>query len=430
MECCARIRSSYRPIVTCANDCSGFLGSRAKSPSSTELRQTVKCVADIAKRDETEEGETDEEREDPEEERAVADVGAVVPDALRLLLLLPRLREGGEELLIRLGFAETLQEELGSFDLADGRGHLSQQDHLPHDLGGKQHLLAARAGGRDVDCREGASLLELAVEDHLGVAGSLELFVDHVVHAGPRVDEARREDRERSATFNVSRGAEEALGWVKRDRVHTTGQRPAGRRNREVVRPCETGDRVEENDHVASGLDEALRALEGELRDASVVLGRLIERGREHFALDGSANVRHFLGPLADEDDHDVDVLVISRDAVCDVLQQLRLAGLRRRHDERALPVAEGIYEVDEALAEVRAVNLEVEHLVREDRNEVLEHRPALCLLRVDAVDRLNAQQAEVLFAVLRRSRLAGHKVAGPKPEAPNLARADVHVFG
>src|SRR5947208_15160013 len=108
MECCARIRSSYRPIVTCANDCSGFLGSRAKSPSSTELRQTVKCVADIAKRDETEEDETDEEREDPEEERAVADVGAIVTDALRLLLLLHRLCHVGEELLSRLGFSATL----------------------------------------------------------------------------------------------------------------------------------------------------------------------------------------------------------------------------------------------------------------------------------------------------------------------------------
>src|SRR5438477_7150817 len=430
MECCATTRNSFRPIVTCANDCSGFLGSRAKSPSSTELRQPVEGVADVAKRDEAEDRKTNEEREDPEKEGGVPYLGAVVLDALRLLLLLHRLRDGGEELLVRLGLAEPLQEELGAFDLADGREHLPQQDHLPHDLGCEQHLLAARAGGRDVDRREGAALLELAVEDHLGVAGPLELFVDHVVHAGAGVDEARGEDRERSAAFDVSRGAEEALGWVERDRVHTTGQRPTGRRNREVVRPCETGDRVEENDHVASGLDEALRALEGELRDTSVIFGRLVDRGREHLAIDGSADVGHFLGPLPDEDDHDVNVLVIPGDAVCDVLQELRLAGFRRRHDKRALPITEGVYQVDEALAEVRAVDLEVEHLVWEDRNEVLEHRPALCLLRVDAVDRLNAQQAEVLFAVLRRSRLAGHKVAGPKAEAPNLARADVHVFG
>src|SRR5436189_3889034 len=429
MECCATTRNSSRPIVTCANDCSGFLGSRAKSPSSTELRQTVEGVADVAKRDEAEDRKTNEEREDPEQERGIPYLGAVVLDALRLLLLLHRLRDGGEELLVLLGLPEPLQEELGAFDLADGREHLPQQDHLPHDLGCEQHLLAARAGGRDVDRREGAALLELAVEDHLGVAGPLELLVDHVVHAGPRVDEACGEDRERSAAFDVSRGAEEALGWVERDRVHTTGQRPAGWWDREVVRACETSDRVEENHHVAAGLDEALRALQRELRDAGVVLGGLIERGREDLALDGSTDIGHFLGSLADEDDHDVDVLVIPGDAVCDVLQQLRLAGLRRRHDECALPVAEGVYEVDEALAEVRAVDLKVEHLVREDRHEVLEHGPALCLLRVDAVDRLDAQQAEVLLTVLRRSRLAGHEVARPKTEAAHLARADVHVL-
>src|SRR5438046_5113652 len=108
MECCATTRNSSRPIVTCANDCSGFLGSRAKSPSSTELRQTVEGVADVAKCDEAEDRKTNEESEDPEQERGVPYLGAVVLDALRLLLLLHRLRDGGEELLVRLGLAEPL----------------------------------------------------------------------------------------------------------------------------------------------------------------------------------------------------------------------------------------------------------------------------------------------------------------------------------
>src|SRR5438477_10397629 len=145
MECCASTRNSFRPLVTCANVCSGFLGSRAKSPSSTELRQTVEGVADVAKRDEAEDRKTNEEREDPEQERGVPYLGAVVPDALRLLLLLHRLRDGGEELLVRLGLAEALQQKLGAFDLANCREHLSEQDDLSHDLGGEQHLLAARA---------------------------------------------------------------------------------------------------------------------------------------------------------------------------------------------------------------------------------------------------------------------------------------------
>src|SRR5438128_12571860 len=84
----------------------------------------------------------------------------------RFLLVVHRLRDGGEELFVRLGLAEALQQELGAFDLTDGREHLSKEDDLPHDLGREQHLLAARTRSRNVDGGEGASLLELAVQDH------------------------------------------------------------------------------------------------------------------------------------------------------------------------------------------------------------------------------------------------------------------------
>src|SRR6266508_5719644 len=151
------------------------------------------------------------------------------PDGCQLALGvgLHRLRDGGEELLVRLGLAEPLQQELGAFDLTHGREHLAQEDDLLHDLGRQQHLLAARARRWDVDRRERAALLELAVEDHLGVAGALELFVDDVVHARAGIYQAGREDRERTAALDVARGAEETLRRVERDWVHTTGERAA-----------------------------------------------------------------------------------------------------------------------------------------------------------------------------------------------------------
>jgi len=80
-------------------------------------------VPEIAEHDEAEEREADEEREEPEQERAVTDLGAVVADALRLLLL-HRLRDGAQELLVRLRLREPLEQELGAFDLTDGREHL------------------------------------------------------------------------------------------------------------------------------------------------------------------------------------------------------------------------------------------------------------------------------------------------------------------
>src|SRR5205814_9048894 len=100
--------------------------------------------------------------------------------------------------------------------------------------------------------------MELAVQDHLGVAGALEFFIDHVIYPGAGVDKAGREDRERSSAFDVSRRAEEALRRVQRDGVHTTRHRSTGRRDREVVRTREARDRVEKDDDVPSGLDETL----------------------------------------------------------------------------------------------------------------------------------------------------------------------------
>src|SRR5438093_12056999 len=47
-----------------------------------ELRQAVERVADVPESDESQHGETDEEGEDPEQERTVPDVGAVVLNAL------------------------------------------------------------------------------------------------------------------------------------------------------------------------------------------------------------------------------------------------------------------------------------------------------------------------------------------------------------
>jgi hypothetical protein len=104
------------------SDCSSCHGSTPTpcGASSTELGKPVERVTDVSEDDEAERREADEEREDPEQERAIPNVGAVVSNALRLLFLLHRLRDGGEELLVRLGLAETLEQKLGAFDLTDG----------------------------------------------------------------------------------------------------------------------------------------------------------------------------------------------------------------------------------------------------------------------------------------------------------------------
>jgi hypothetical protein len=51
---------------------------------------------------------------------------------------------------------------------------------------------------------------ELAVEEDFGVARPLELLEDHLVHAGPGVDQRRGDDRQRTVVLGVAGRAEEA----------------------------------------------------------------------------------------------------------------------------------------------------------------------------------------------------------------------------
>ena len=159
-----------------------------------------------------------------------------------------------------------------------------------------------------------------------------------------------------------------------------------------------------------------------------VVLGRLVEGRADDLALDAPPHVGDFLGALADQGDHQEDVRVVGADAVGDVLEEHRLAGLRRADDQGALALAERVDDVDQPLAEVLGVALEVDQLVRVDRGQVAEDGPAAGGLDVDAVDRVDAEHPPVLLGVARGADRAADAVADPEPEPADLAGADVDV--
>ena len=120
---------------------------------------------------------------------------------------------------------------------------------------------------------------------------------------------------------------------------------------------------------------------------------------------------------------------MIDRDAVGDRLEQHRLAGLGRADDQAALTASHRRDEVDDAAGQLsRVVGLEVEALVREDRGEILEVGPRSGFVAADPVDEVDAGQAVVLFALLRRPHRANHVVPGAQAGAPDQALRDVHV--
>src|SRR5690606_728761 len=100
------------------------------------------------------------------------------------------------------------------------------------------------------------------------------------------VDERGRQDGERATVLDVARGTEEALRRVQGGGVDTTGEDAARGGRGQVVGTAQTGDGVEQHDHVVTQLHQPLGALDGQLGDRGVVLGRAVEGRGDDLALD------------------------------------------------------------------------------------------------------------------------------------------------
>ena len=86
-----------------------------------------------------------------------------------------------------------------------------------------------------------------------------------------------RDDGQAAALFDVPRGAEEALRLLQGMGVDTAGEHLAGAGDHGVVGPRQTGDGVEQDDHVLLVLDQALGLLDHHLGDLYVTGSRLVE---------------------------------------------------------------------------------------------------------------------------------------------------------
>src|SRR5258707_396168 len=68
----------------------------------------------------------------------------------------------------------------------------------------EQQFFTAGAGESDVDGGEDAAFGEFAVEDQLHVAGALEFFVDHIIHAAAGINQRGGDDSQAAAFFDFT----------------------------------------------------------------------------------------------------------------------------------------------------------------------------------------------------------------------------------
>src|SRR5690606_5400416 len=275
----------------------------------------------------------------------------------------------------------------------------------------QQQLFATRTGTAHVDGREHALLRHLAVEVQFHVASALEFLVDHLVHLRTGVDQTGGDDGQAAAFLDIACCTEETFRTLQGVGVHTTGQYLAGGGDDRVVGACETRDGVEQDDHVFLVLDQALGLLDDHFGHLYVTRGRLVEGRSHHFAAHRALHFRHFLRTLVDQQHDQAALGRVARDRLRDVLQDQRLAGLRRRYDQAALALADGGYEINDAGTEVfgaAVAGFQREAFVGEERGKVFEQDFGARVFRLVEVDRIHLEQREVALAFLRWPDRAG----------------------
>src|SRR5690606_16250052 len=248
--------------------------------------------------------------------RKPAIIPAVAPCAKR-----SRFRAGSapaphhvEELLVALGRAHLVEQELHGGELVHVMEELAQDPDLLEHVGLDQELLAPGARAIDVDGRVDPLFHHPAVEVKLHVAGALELFVDDFSRPTAGVDQGRGDDRERAAFLDVAGRAEEALGALQRIGVDAAGQNLARCGDYRVVGAREAGDRVEQDDDILLVLDQALGLLDDHLGDLHVARRRFVEGRGNDLAPHRALHLGDFLGALVDQQDDHEHIRVVRSD--------------------------------------------------------------------------------------------------------------------
>ena len=140
-----------------------------------------------------------------------------------------------------------------------------------------QQIVATRRREHQVDGGEDTLVRERAVELDLGVTCTLELFEDHLVHLRTGIHKCCSDDGQRTAAFDVTGSTEEALRLLQGVGVDTTGKHlTAGGRNG-VIGTSQTGDGVEEDDHIVTALDHTLSLLQYDAGNLHMSVGGLVE---------------------------------------------------------------------------------------------------------------------------------------------------------
>jgi len=112
---------------------------------------------------------------------------------------------------------------------------------------------------------------------YLHIAGTLEFFVDHVIHARAGIDQCGGDNGEGAAFLHIACRAKEAFGALQRVRIHTAASVPCRKKDYGVVGACQTGDGVKQNNDIFLVFHQALGFFQHHFGDLHMAGGGFVK---------------------------------------------------------------------------------------------------------------------------------------------------------
>ena len=196
-----------------------------------------------------------------------------------------------------------------------------------------------------------------------------------------------------------------------------------------VVGPRQSRDAVEQNDYILAAFHHALGHLNHKFRHLHMAFRRLIKCGAEHLGLGVADHVRHFLGTLIYQQDHQLHFRIVLGNAVGHFLHQDGFAGARRGHNQPSLPLAHRSHQIHHAHGYFRRIHLQHEALIGEKRGQVFKGHDAAGLFGIIVVDLLDFQHREESLFVLWRPDFAQNQIPRAQAKTADLRGRHIDIL-
>ena len=160
---------------------------------------------------------------------------------------------------------------------------------------------------------------------------------------------------------------------------------------------------------------------------------RLVEGRRNNLPFDTTLHISDFFGAFVNQQNDQVALGVVLFDRIRDVLQQNRFTGPWRRHDQAALALTDGRYQIDDTRGPVldrRIIDFHCQTFIRVKRRQVFKGDLVARFFRLFKVDLGDICQREIPLRIIWRFDQTFDCVSGAQRVLTDHLGRDVNVIG